>query len=600
MTQQLANLTPITVAQLFGRSFFVPKYQRGYRWTARQVVELLDDVLAFIEKPSEGFYCLQPIVVAEAGGRWNVIDGQQRLTTLSLILTYFNSRFNDEEAWSSFSLEYETRPASADFLAQPDQAERANENVDFRHIYDAYQAIKEWFKPRRHLRNDIESAFLNKVKVIWYQVDADEDPIAIFTRLNVGKIPLTNAELVKGLFLRAGNFAADEPIVRQMKQNKIAQEWDDIERRLQEDAFWYFLTNRHAASNRIDFLLRLHADTIRTDDVRPDDPSYVFLTFANCLNRDDVDPVVEWASIKQLFLRLDEWYRDRDFYHLIGFLTATGTDIPTVLHLAEDRSKRAFRSALKARILVQVLGQRAAAQRDMLAPQLEQHLDDLEYDSAAARRPIKEALLLFNIATLLESDKVQARFPFDLFKRDAWDIEHVRAVHSALPQAVDGAKKWLGTMLSYATGQDDPSAWERVLEKAPDTRSRMLCLEAVRLLEKDVFDIEAFTGIASQLIECYDPDPDREADNTIGNLTLLDATTNRSYKNAVFPVKRKTLIALDRTATFVPVCTKNVFLKYYSPKADNMLTWNTDDAAAHQRALYTTLLRFFETAEVNV
>lgn len=600
MTEKLPNLTPVTVAQLFGRSFFVPKYQRGYRWTARQVVELLDDVLAFIEQPSGDFYCLQPIVVADAGGRWDVIDGQQRLTTLSLILTYLSSRLTEEEAWSSFSLQYETRPASADFLARPDQPDKMNENVDFHHLYHAYQAIKSWFGPRRLLRNDIESAFLNKVKVIWYQVDANEDPIAIFTRLNIGKIPLTNAELVKGLFLRAGNFAADEPLVRQMKQNRIAQEWDDIERRLQDDSFWYFLMNRNSASNRIDFLLRLHADKIEPGNLNRNDPSYVFLAFADRLNRDDVDPVEEWARIKQLFLRLDEWYRDRDFYHLIGFLTATGVVIPTVLQLSQDQSKRAFRAALKNRILAQVLGQRAAAERDMLGQRLQEHLDELDYDNAGARRPIKEALLLFNIATLLESDKVKARFPFDLFKRDAWDIEHVRAVHSALPQAVEGARKWLVTILTFATGSADLTAWASAITSASDMQNAALCLDAVRLLEKEPFDMEAFTNIASELIERYDPDPNREADNTIGNLTLLDATTNRSYKNAVFPVKRETLIALDRTGTFVPVCTKNVFLKYYSPKVDGMLTWTADDAAAHQQALHATLVRFFKNAEVNV
>ena len=600
MTQHLPNLTPVTVAQLFGRSFFVPKYQRGYRWTARQVVELLDDVQSFIKQPSGDFYCLQPIVVADAGAYWDVIDGQQRLTTLKLILTYFNSRLTEEAAWPSFLLKYETREASEHFLAKPDQVERMNENVDFYHIHHAYQAIKDWFMPRRHLCNDIESAFLNKVKVIWYQVDANEDPIVIFTRLNIGKIPLTNAELVKGLFLRAGNFTADESVVRQMKQSKIAQEWDDIERRLQDDSFWYFLMNRNLESNRIDFLLRLHADKIQPGNLNREDPSYVFLAFADRLNRDGVDPVAEWGSIKQLFLRLDEWYRDRGFYHLIGFLTAAGVGIPAILQLAQDRSKHVFRAALKDRILAHVLGQRVEAERDVLALCLKAHLDDLDYDNGGNRRSIKDVLLLFNIATLLESDKVRARFPFDLFKRDAWDIEHVRAVHSALPHSVEGARKWLTMILVYVTGRHNPAEWGGRIVDAPGMQNAALCLDAVRLLEKDPFDMEAFTSLASELIEHYDPDPNREVDNAIGNLTLLDTATNRSYKNAVFPVKREKLIALDRTGTFVPVCTKNVFLKYYSPKVDGMLTWTAEDAAAHQQALLETLVRFFESAEVIV
>lgn len=44
----------------------------------------------------------------------------------------------------------------------------------------------------------------NYVTIIWYEVDDDEDSVNIFTRLNIGKINLTNAELVKALFLSRG------------------------------------------------------------------------------------------------------------------------------------------------------------------------------------------------------------------------------------------------------------------------------------------------------------------------------------------------------------------------------------------------------------
>lgn len=52
--------------------------------------------------------------------------------------------------------------------------------------------------------------------------------------------------------------------------------------------------------------------------------------------------------------------------------------------------------------------------------------------------------------------------------------------------------------------------------------------------------------------------------NDISNLSLLDSATNRGYKNAVFPLKRKTIIDRDKAGVFIPICTKNVFLKYFS------------------------------------
>ena len=99
--------------------------------------------------------------------------------------------------------------------------------------------------------------------------------------------------------------------------------------------------------------------------------------------------------------------------------------------------------------------------------------------------------------------------------------------------------------------------------------------------------------------EHYDPDGNEDVDNSIGNLTLLDSSTNRSYQNAVFPIKRSRIIALDKKATFVPLCTKNAFLKYYSKQVDKMLFWETRDSEDHQRAMVEMLFGFFQGVGVH-
>ena len=80
------------VAEIKG-DFYVPSYQRGYRWEKKQVEDLLNDIKDFIDKRSANlvkeneFYCLQPVVVYKTSDyNYDVIDGQQRLTTLYLIL----------------------------------------------------------------------------------------------------------------------------------------------------------------------------------------------------------------------------------------------------------------------------------------------------------------------------------------------------------------------------------------------------------------------------------------------------------------------------------------------------------------------------------
>jgi Protein of unknown function DUF262 len=76
--------------------YYIPAYQRGYRWSRTQVTQLLDDIREFTRRENpqpEEFYCLQPLVLRpKDDGAYEVVDGQQRLTTLLLILRHFNER----------------------------------------------------------------------------------------------------------------------------------------------------------------------------------------------------------------------------------------------------------------------------------------------------------------------------------------------------------------------------------------------------------------------------------------------------------------------------------------------------------------------------
>jgi hypothetical protein len=192
-------------------SFFVPAYQRGYRWDQEQVSLLITDIWENQDKD----YCLQPVVVKQrADGRLELIDGQQRLTTLYLILLYMkNERLQNFDL--QFTIEYETRPRSGDYLATLDET-RKDENVDFFHMYGAYHRIKAWFdgheSKRQHVADKFFGFLRKRVKVIWYEASHDVDSTALFTRLNVGRIPLTNAELVKALLFE--RFPEDEKTQR--------------------------------------------------------------------------------------------------------------------------------------------------------------------------------------------------------------------------------------------------------------------------------------------------------------------------------------------------------------------------------------------------
>lgn len=237
-TKDMSNIYLETrnIGDLTGR-FFLPDYQRGYRWDKEEIKLMLDDL--YENGPKS--YCLQPIVVKKVGDRYELIDGQQRLTTIFLIYNYFNFQLGRLYK-PKFSLEYETRVKSEDFLKNiQDDTEREahrNDNIDFFHIANAYDYIRKYYE-KDGSADDVEPSVLTKlnewfkdnVRVIWYEVDSSEDGIELFEHLNIGKIPLTSSELVKALFLRdnaSGKMSG--------RQEEISLQWDTMEHALRDSS----------------------------------------------------------------------------------------------------------------------------------------------------------------------------------------------------------------------------------------------------------------------------------------------------------------------------------------------------------------------------
>jgi len=141
------------VVELQEYKFFIPSYQRGYRWNTKQVEDLLNDIDEFMPREVDGkknektWYCLQPIVIKKRqDGQYEVIDGQQRLTTIYLILFYLNSVYTEENRSPLFEINYETRIDSTEFLKNLKRNEENDKNIDFFYISKAYQHICNWFK----------------------------------------------------------------------------------------------------------------------------------------------------------------------------------------------------------------------------------------------------------------------------------------------------------------------------------------------------------------------------------------------------------------------------------------------------------------------
>jgi hypothetical protein len=546
------------IHDLLGLHFIIPPFQRGFRWTSLQVTDLLDDIWEFTQKnqkPKEEFYCLQPIVVAPHENRYIVIDGQQRLTAIFIIMAVLKD-IKELIIKENFSLKYETRKTSEKFL-QNILVNRKDENIDYYYICEAFETIENWFdnKPgpvklnflNTLLGDDVSG---NNVKVIWYEVLEETDPIDIFTRINMGKIPLTNAELVKALFLREINFKGNSDF-RRLRQLEIAAEWDNIERNLRNEEFWYFITDgKKSYANHIEFLFDLIAQT-------PSNAIDNYSTFRYFNERigasDDISK--SWKEIKNYYLTFNEWFENRTYYHLIGCLITFGMGIEVIKNKCSLISKTNFESYLKRKI------------RDYVNCKI----DELNYFQDKIM--IKKVLLLFNIITLISKEDSNARFQFNRFKKENWDLEHIHSVQSNAPKSPIHQKEWLSEVMQFT---DDNALKNRIN------------------LFLDNHDNDEFEILYNEILETYNEDGFHEDVNDISNLALLDAGTNRGYKNAVFPIKRKIIIEKDMYGKFIPLCTKNVFLKYYSDKIDQMTFWGKTDQKSYLKTINRVIFSYFD------
>lgn len=555
-----------TVADLNSYSFLIPSYQRGYKWTDKEVNELLNDIFEFTPRfindnsDEKTWYCLQPIVVRKTTeDKYEVIDGQQRLTTIYLVQNYLNQDFVEKKRDKLFELNYQTRTNTSSFLNNLDEEVTNDENIDFFYISKAYKTIKTWFEIKENSSNNFDQGdFRSKLKfhskMIWYE-SSEENPIDIFTRINVGKIPLTNAELIKALFLNSSNFDHVEKDKLRLKQLEIATEWDNIEQALQDDKLWYFLTGNKKTVNRIEFIFDLMNDK---DDKK--DPYATFRFFSGKFQKNTNEIIGKnWQEIKDRFQRFNEWYYERDLYHKIGFLITINeeTKIKELYEKSCNSTKKEFRAHLDQLIINSF--------KDVSR-------QDLQYGN----KNVKKTLLLYNIIVMLNSPKDNSYFPFEIFKNQNWDIEHITSIKESMPVTFDERHKWI----------DDAKVF---IDSSKEGKKLL-----TRIGKEDLKVDDKFKTLFEDIVSHFNSNVNDEDINDISNLTLLDAETNRSYKNAVFPLKRKTIIDRDKQGVFIPICTKNVFLKYFSQYPPKISFWTQEDRENYEKDLFNTLKTYLK------
>lgn len=648
---------------LDGRYFYIPSYQRGYRWTEKQVGDLLRDLLCFAndfanegkEKKQEQFYCLQPVIARpvtdedklksmfgteynesiQSHGVWEIIDGQQRLTTIFLLYKYLL----DQKGWDAETLKeeedgkelyhicYATRDGSSQFLEgltmkaiEDSNEESLKDNVDYFHMANAFKYIGEWIKTDGKTINiryqlggsldNIRTSFFKllngmsntkggSVQVLWYEIAEvkEKNNIKEFQKINTGKIRLTDAELIKGLFLLKKNFTSGDKYI---KQSELALEWEYIENTLHANNFWYFLQKKgYDMPNRIDLLFNLiykknalkkipevewdakikEIDARLMDTRQSEIFRFYYNRFEGKMGEDlQQEVAVAWDEVMELFRTLDDWFCTPSIYNYIGLLSQCGEDLcRLVLHfeyMPETICRDDFEKYLKERISYHLRGAKVDDENKQI-------LNTYDKDHGT----IYKLLLTLNIHLLneqnqkLESESDVYKFPFDVLSAQNWDIEHIDSFHTnALKKDKD---KWEWIKTAMADRKDDLKDDDlAVLKQKLDENALD---DAINILKKNAQEVEV----------------DEEIKNTIGNLTLLDAATNRMYGNSLFCTKRRIIIERIKQGVFVPIATQYIFAKFFDEKGTNRSLWTKEDMEAYHKYIYDALKRYIKLEEVE-
>ena len=593
-------IKPRPIYELLDYTFVIPAYQRGYRWDKEQVVALLNDLKQFIlrnnnrrqSSETASYYCLQPIAVVPENStdknnkRFIVVDGQQRLTTLYLLMQYLrpNSYYVDTPI---FSLKMDAREEQLLYLKEERYrivGDKTHEsNIDNFYIRKAYETIEEWFAkegPRllklfsallmdKPMEGESEDSFPN-VRVIWYEI-VNKKARNAFRRLNFGKIPLTSTELVKALLLQNKDSESTDTFKTSTAYRR-ALEWDLMERTLQDPYLWSMLASpANSGLSRLDLILDFVADDLNrliksthpekefrrksqelldTDKDARDYFNYNVVETTISSNIENVDDPIEaiWSRIRNVFNLITNWYEDREWYHFIGLLRILPKKkrnnrefVRDIYNMSVDTngnpvSRPDFSKALKKKI----------AEEIPVIPD-NKTLDSLSYDEEPdVMRAILKAL---NVKTAIDDATDGSLFSFHLY--DEYNLISLDHIH---PQTITLSNmpftiftEWLDRrseeIVSLSDSDFEKAASRETIGDRSEEGIKEFTMEEVKemgriLKEKVLLAENTIRQIAKNAKSYADPDnfPALEKavkviDSLFGQLTGIDPEELHSLRN---------------------------------------------------------------------
>lgn len=596
------------IAELEEHTFHIPRYQRGYRWEADQINMLLDDLFQYSVSKKEddsSFYCVQPLVVVakdEENKEYEVVDGQQRLTTIYLILNYLKSISNNTD--TLYYLKFDGRKTQDDYVNKAtyknDIEKEFRDNIDNYYIHRAYHTIETWFKKNiGKVKKDgeviLDDNYLSKFKslltsksavqdkekhasFLWHVIDNKEHDGALdaFKDLNYGKIPLTATENIKALLVQKDCYPDNSP-AKILAHQRIAS-WESIANALNHKRLKGMVGDKDI--NLLDVIIDSVAEEIREEqgyDINRKDSNkytvdlfdyYVIDRYLNSgatpSERSDKAEDV-WKRITSRASKLLNWYDNRNLYHMIGLYSLLeskkGKDLIKEVENLESYKDEETQEEVKRSLpeiieeLKNRIGRRLKLTQykengSVVAGKQDLNHPELRYEGKFEKN-MRSILTAFNVYTALTSKDENFYFPFDKFREfNPTSLEHIHP-----KSIVDGTYKEYENWFKVRK--------ESLTKDQLDTLTQYLVSE--KIFNGHVKEIEEIvTQVDDKFVKKANFKDPKDVHH-IKNMALLDTATNAALQFNTMNVKRNKLLeVVEKGEPYIPHETLNAFAKKYS------------------------------------
>lgn len=598
---------------LHGKKYSIPPYQRGYKWDTKDIERLLKDINEF--SPNEDldlFYCLQNITLVECKDSFNVVDGQQRLTTLIVILSYLNEyklineklQYNVRRETEEFLEEYIFKPSELRNIKNWNQLlEVATKDYDYQdifYLFNAYKTVQSWFKDNPDTVSVMKDKILNNVKLI-VNLPKNIEEQELFENLNGKRVPLDGADLIRALIITRVAKKEVGDLDDSIKQNVLINErrvkiglmldrinlwWADDNKK----NYFHQFTKGSKASDE---------NTISFNDVTYP-INYLYKLYVIAYGEGVLDmeffekKVIEDGFLEELQLlqrTMENWYNDKVLYHLILFTSTYARE------KSEDSPTLNFKELLKQwkelyrKDFIRFLKKRIANTEvfDDLIKQSERSKEENEKTAFSENWYDKKLVMvstLLDIISILSSNS--AYLPARHFKVYKEDLEHI------FPQTPVG---------------------DRIKDKVKQTQILKEYLEIINqsLSEEekiyiDDCDINWDDQNWKDSIKSRINDKIKKVIpvNSLGNMCVLHESVNRGYGNDFFLEKRIDIMRKSQDGYFIRPHVYDAFNKIFLERHDEsidmkmMNRWDKSDILARREYIIKRISNFLNTSNEQV